>query len=87
MNNSAGLFLCTKVDDLLNFVLTKYSENLVQALDMNRPQGPGPSKGPGGPPEPQWGTAAAVRPGAVRRAWGGAPKPQWATAAAAVGPG
>ena len=41
------------------------------------------------PPEPQWATAAAVGPGAVRGAWGrGPPELQWATAAAAaVGPG
>ena len=40
-----------------------------------------------GLPDPQWATAAAVGPGAVREAWGGGlPGPQWATVAA-VGPG
>ena len=35
-------------------------------------------------PEPQW-TTAALRPGAIRKAWGVAPDPHWVTAAA-VGP-
>ena len=41
----------------------------------------------GRPPNPKWGTAAAVEPGAVCEAWEtGLPESQWATAVA-VGPG
>ena len=52
------------------------------------PRGRDRSWARGDPPEPQWASAAAVGPGAVRGVWGGGPPdPQWAITVAATGLG